>query len=143
MAGYTHGVQFSEDMAEKVLERVVKSQSVRSICAELDLGDRRIIARWRESNPEFDKEYKAAQLEACHELLDETLPIADDQEEDAQSRKVRIWARHELIKRKRPDVFSDKVNIAHSGEIGKREMTDDELDAEITKRLAEVEKDHG
>lgn len=34
-----------------------------------------------------------------------------------QERKLRVWTRHELIKKKRPDVFSDKVAMQHSGAV--------------------------
>lgn len=78
----------------------------------------RTINDWRKSNKAFDDRYRDAMLEGCHSLLDETISIADDLNEDAASRKVRCWARHELVKRKRPDVFSDKVDLNHGGQPG-------------------------
>lgn len=156
MAGYTHGFAFDEALARTICERLATGETFSSISKDEGMPSRDTIRSWKESHPEFKQAWDDALLDGCHALLDETQEIADDGRNDwmerfdkdgkslgwvlngehVQRSKLRIWTRHELIKRKRPDVFSDKVQLAHSGEIGRRELSDEELDAEIAKRLA-------
>lgn len=116
VGGYTHGMQYDEDIARQICERLAAGETYAAISRDEGMPKRQTVTRWRAANSEFAAAYEEAMLEGCHALLDETLAIADDTEEDSSSRKVRIWTRHELIKRKRPDVFSDKVNMQHSGD---------------------------
>ena len=66
-----------------------------------------------------------------------SLTIADDITEDAASRKVRIWARHELMARKRPDEFG-KTRMEHTGKDGAplAGVSDEQLDARLSALLA-------
>ena len=49
----------------------------------------------------------------CYALLDEGIDIVDDTSEEAASRRVRVDYREKLVKRKRPDVFSEKLTLAN------------------------------
>jgi len=101
--------RYSEAVVNEICERLAVGETMVSICRDDHMPGLTTVAEWRRAKKDFDDRYRQAMLDGCHALLDETLSIADDKGEDASSRKVRIWARHELIKRKRPDVFSDRV----------------------------------
>lgn len=124
---------FNQTIADTICERLGEGETLVSICRDEDMPGRRTVGDWRKANPEFAKAYDEAMLQGCHALLDETLEIADDGSQDyttdkdgnpvfdsehVQRSKLRIWARHELIKRKRPDEFSDKQKLEHSGSLG-------------------------
>lgn len=133
--------KFHQGDANFILKRLEEGKTIPQIIAERPRLKRSTIRDWRHSHPEFGKAYDEAMLEGCHALLDETLAIADDSRNDwmlaaaedgdekaaavlglnaenVQRSKLRIYARHELIKRKRPDVFSDKVDLNHKGNVG-------------------------
>lgn len=109
---------YTQETADRICELISSGKTLTWICRQPDMPGRRTVGDWRRAHPDFDAAYKQAQEDGCHALLDETLEIADDREEDSSSRKIQIWARHELIKRKRPDLFSDKVALEHTGKNG-------------------------
>lgn len=141
---------FDQDTAAEILRRLSEGETLRSICREDGMPAKSTVYNWRKADPQgFGAAYDEAMLQGCHALLDETLEIADDSARDfksgedgeifdsehVQRSKLRIWARHELIKRKRPDVFSDKQQHEHSGPgggpipIAAAQLTDDQLAA--------------
>lgn len=131
---------YSEETANAICEWLAEGGTLVEFCKQGGTPGRSTVYQWKDANPEFSKRFDEAMLQGCHALLDETLEIADDSRNDwiaarakagdesaetaqanaenVQRSKLRIWARHELIKRKRPDVFSDKVQMEHSGKVG-------------------------
>lgn len=124
---------YTPELAAEIIERLSSGETLSSMCREAHMPSYRTVGDWRHALPEFDKQYQQAMLDGCHVLLEETLSIADDRSQDyktdedgkqvfdsehVQRSKLRIWTRHELIKRKRPDIFSDKVNVNHGGNVG-------------------------
>jgi transposase-like protein len=120
---------FTQALADDICQRLGEGETLTAICREEGMPARRTVSDWRRLHPEFAQAYDEAMLQGCHALLDETLAIADDSSRDytagkdgaevldsehVQRSKLRIWARHELIKRKRPDMFSDK--LLHGGD---------------------------
>lgn len=130
-------MEINREIADEILRRLAEGETLRGICREDGFPSYRTIGNWRKKDEAFDAEYQEAMLTGCHVLLDETLAIADDTANDyvegpngpaynpeaVQRSKLRIWTRHELVKRKRPDVFSDKVAMQHSGAIATTELT--------------------
>lgn len=109
---------YSADLADEILGRLSDGETLVDICRGDGMPKPRTVRDWCNSIDGFREQYDRAMVEGCHALLDETLEIADGTEEDAQSRKVRIWARHELVARKRPDLFSKQVKMEHTGANG-------------------------
>lgn len=127
-----HGYGFDEGKAAEIVRRLAEGETLRGICRDEGMPKKSAVYEWRRSNEAFGKAYDEAMEQGCHALLDETLEIADDSARDyrstdegevfdsehVQRAKLRIWTRHELIKRKRPDLFSDKQQHEHSGPNG-------------------------
>lgn len=127
---------YSETLADDIVNRLSVGETLVAICSGDGMPAPRTVRDWCKSHPEFGERYDAAMADGCHALIDQTLTIADNVREDPQSRKVRIWARHELAARKRPDLFGSKVKLEHTGAGGgpvKHELTMDP--AEAYKRL--------
>lgn len=120
---------YTEALAEEICEWLADGGTLRAYCRQAGKPSKTTVYAWLAANDEFKKSYDMAMLQGCHALLDETIEIADDTSQDyiegkdgpifnaehVQRSKLRIHARHELIKRKRPDVFSDKRQLEHSG----------------------------
>lgn len=109
---------YTIELAAEICRRLSEGETLVSICKNDGMPARRTVTDWRKAHEDFARAYDEAMLEGCHAILEGTIDIADDLEEDPASRKTRIWARHELIKRKRPDEFSDKQKLEHSGSVG-------------------------
>lgn len=122
---------YTDELAAFVLQRLADGDTIPQICRANPKLKKETIRDWRKARPEFAKAYDEAMLDGCHAQLDDTLEIADNVDEDPGSRKVRIWARHELIKRKRPDVFSDRQVLAGDPEAPLSGISDETLDAKI------------
>lgn len=132
---------FTQEVADEILRRLAEGETLTAICRDEGMPTRRTVTNWRHANPEFGAAYDEAVLAGCYVLLDQTLEIADDarndfmasqkgevmvDHENIQRSKLRIWARHELVKKKRPDVFSEKVALQHSGAVANVQMTHEE-----------------
>ena len=103
-----------EKLQPEIVGRLAKGETLSQILQDDHMpNSRQTVADWRDDAPAFASAYAAAMVEGCHELLDGTLDIADNLAEDPQSRKLRIWARHELVKRKAPQVFGDRIQHAN------------------------------
>ncbi|ALN79499.1 hypothetical protein [Lysobacter antibioticus] len=109
---------YSDDLAAAICERLASGETLTSICRAEGMPAPRTVREWSRDNSEFGKAYRQAMESGCHALLDETLDIADNKNEPADSRKLRIWARHELAARKRPDLFGKMVKMEHTGADG-------------------------
>lgn len=132
---------YTDTLATEICEWLANGGTLAAYCRIEGNPAHRTVHDWRKANKAFADRYEEAMLHGCHALLDETLSIADGLEEDAASRRVRIWSRHELVKRKRPDVFSDKVQLQHSGSI--QNLSDDEVEARYMALLQKVGSDAG
>lgn len=120
---------YDDDLAEKILERLAEGETLVAICRDDGMPAARTVRGWCKTHKEFGERYADAMEAGCHALLDETLEIADDADadylpgkdgpvfnaENVQRAKLRIWTRHELAARKRPDLFSAKVKMEHTG----------------------------
>lgn len=107
---------YTDAIGEEIIAHLSEGGTLTGWCRQSGVG-RRTVGDWRANNADFAARYEQAMLEGCHALLDESLTIADNISEDATSRKVRIWARHELMARKRPDEFG-KTRMEHTGKDG-------------------------
>lgn len=121
---------YTDKLGDEICEWLSEGGTLAGYCKQKGKPAHSTVHKWRKLNEEFRDRYDEAMLQGCHALLDETLAIADASEldyvpgkdgpqfdsEHVQRSKLRIYARHELVKRKRPDVFSDKVQ--HTGDGG-------------------------
>jgi hypothetical protein len=145
---------YTPEIAAEILRRLSEGETLVAICREDGMPGRSTVHDWRKADPAgFGVAYDAAVELGCHALLDETLEIADDasgdyrtdkdgnpvlDSEHVQRSKLRIWTRHELIKRKRPDLFSEKVQLEHGGKLQVQQLDDSTLDARIAELMAKA-----
>lgn len=141
---------YTDALATEVCEWLANGGTLAAYCRQEGKPAHRTVHEWRKAHKDFGDAYDEAMLQGCHALLDETLEIADDgtsdfvpgksgpvfDSEHVQRSKLRVWARHELVKRKRPDVFSDRVQMQHSGSI--QSLSDEEVEARYAALMAKA-----
>lgn len=106
---------FTQEKADDICRRLAAGEMMTVIVKTEGMPAMRTVSDWRKAHPEFKEAYDEAMLAGCYVLLEQTIPIVDDITEDAQSRRVRAWGRHEYIKRRRPDMFSEKTTTELTG----------------------------
>jgi len=106
--------KFTPENIRIICERLWEGEAVKAIAQDIGVH-RSTIYDWADAHPEFGKKFERAMKGGARTMVDEIIPIIDNTEEDAQSRKVRAWGRLEIAKRKAPELFGDKVDMNHSG----------------------------
>lgn len=111
-------VAFSQDIFDRICERIADGESLRSICEDEDMPARVNVIRWLEKDEALRNQYaRARELQADQEF-DEIKVIADlASAEDVQVARLRVDARRWRAGKLRPKVYGDKVDVEHGGTI--------------------------
>ena len=110
-------VAFSQDMFDRICERIADGESLRGICEGADMPARVNVIRWLEKDEALRNQYaRAREHQADHEF-DEIKAIADlASVEDVQVARLRVDTRKWRAGKLRPKVYGDKVDL--SGNVG-------------------------
>lgn len=129
-------VDFTQDIFDRICERIADGESLRGICQDDDMPSRVTVFKWLSQNPELANQYARAREAQADAIFDEILSIADDAANDWMERhgnedagwvangehiqrsRVRIDARKWMAGKLRPKVYGDKVLNEHSGPDG-------------------------
>lgn len=116
-AGWNESVEYSDDIAATICQRIADGDSVHKICREVGFPNRRTIFKWLIDHPDFVKAYSAAREMQADKLADEIIELADG---SGDFRKVRnqIEARKWKSSRMAPRKYGDRVALEHSGDGG-------------------------
>jgi hypothetical protein len=147
--------EFTQDIADKISDRLATGESLRQICADDDMPDKATVLRWIHRHEQFRDQYARAREAQTEHWLDEILEIADDGTNDwveregrdgqAQSvvdhehinrSRLRVDSRKWIMSKLAPKKFGDKVTAEHSGPDGGPIKTEEVSDLELAKRLA-------
>lgn len=128
--------EFSQEVADRICERIGDGESLRSICADDDMPNKATVFRWLAANEKFSDQYARARETQADTLFDEMLDIADDArndwmersgDEDAgwqvngeniQRSKLRLEARKWMAGKLRPKKYGEKITQEHTGDGG-------------------------
>jgi hypothetical protein len=107
---------YSDELGERICDRLASGESLRSICRAEGMPSERAVRRWALNDPAgFGARYAAARDEQAHALLDEIIDTARD-EKDAQLGRMRVdalkWAASKIL----PKVYGDRQAIEHTGQ---------------------------
>jgi len=131
--------KFTQALADRICERLVDGESLRSICCAEDMPHISTVCRWLGQNESFREQYARAREAQADTLFDEILDIADDasndwmerktQEEGAsenagwvlngehvQRSKLRIEARKWMAAKMAPKKYGEKVALVGGGD---------------------------
>lgn len=108
---------YSQELADEICSQLSGGKSLRSVCLQESMPSARTVFSWLRDKPDFLQQYEKSKEESSDALADEMIDIADDQEEDAQSRRVRIDTRKWIASKLKPKKYGDKLDakIEHSG----------------------------
>ena len=120
-------------------------ESVRRICNDQDMPSFSTVMRCNHDQNQvaykdgFPEQYQAAMQSMAQNMFDELLEIADDVDQEAQRSRLMVDTRKWYLSKCLPKIFGDKLNLDHSGEIGLRTISDDELDSRLAANQAELD----
>lgn len=156
---------FSEEIADKICERIANGESLKSICDDADMPCKATVFNWLGSDAVFLDKYARAREAQADALFDDILTIADDGRNDWMERKddeggnagwrengeairrsqLRIDARKWMAGKLRPKKYGDKISAeltgADGGPIEMKSVTPERRKAAVATILARKAKD--
>lgn len=106
--------KYSDELAEKICEKIANGRSLRSICAEDGVPPMKTIYRWLEANEEFRHQYARARDKQADYFAEEIIEIADSAEAESAAvskAKLQIDARKWAASKIAPKKYGDKQEI--------------------------------
>ena len=112
-------VSYSPELAEKILDRISEGESLRRICADEGMPDRRTVLRWLEADQELATKCARARELQADSIFDELREIAEDgNPEDVQRAKLRVSTLQWMAAKLAPKRYGEKIQAEHSGPNG-------------------------
>lgn len=131
---------YSEKTVEEICDRIADGESLRRICEDKTMPDRRTVLRWLDVHPAFAAKYARAR-EAQGDAMDEKiLAVADAcTNETAAADRVKILAYQWRAAKLAPKKYGEKVQQELSGPNGGPIETKDVSAREVlARRLAGI-----
>jgi hypothetical protein len=133
--------EFSQPIADRILERISEGEDLTSICKDRDLPGVATIYKWLHHNVGFADAYAAARevqaegladkaqqiAERTHVQLPNGLYVAADPQRDRLAVDTIKWRAAHL----RPKVWGDKQFVEHSGSLTLIDVSEEELVEEL------------
>lgn len=111
--------KYSNELADKIFEKISVGRSVHKICQEDGMPSRRTFYRWLAENEDFRHNYQESLVFRQDYHFDEMLEIADSVEEDnvkIQKAKLMIDTRKWVLSRMNPKKYGDKIDDVEANE---------------------------
>jgi hypothetical protein len=97
---------------DSVLTDLATGLSLRQIAAKDGMPAPSTVIGWIKEDPVFAERYARAREIGLDLMAEETLAIADNLEEDANSRRVRVDTRKWLLSKLAPKRYGDRLELA-------------------------------
>lgn len=133
---------YTDDIANAICARISEGESLLSITNGDDMPTRTTIYDWLSKHGSFANNYARAKDDSADTYADKIAHIGNEVLEgkyDPQAARVAIDAIKWTASKLKPKKYGDRIHTEHSGNIG-RELSDDELDAQIADRIAKFQK---
>lgn len=101
---------FADDLAKEICFHVASGLSLRKIERIEGMPSMRTIMDWLDENTEFAQHYARAKDVALQAIAEEIIEIGDNENEDPNSRRVRIDARKWILAKLLPKKYGDSVS---------------------------------
>jgi len=140
--------KFSPKLIETICLRIAEGESLRSVCRDDAMPDKRTVMRWLTAHDEFRDQYVLAREVQADHFADEMIEIADDATNDwmerkrkdgsietvldnehVQRSKLRVDARKWLMARMAPKKYGDRTALDVEVRRSTEDLSDDELTA--------------
>lgn len=106
--------KYSDEMAEKICEKIANGRSLRSICAEDGMPTTSTVCKWLIENKEFSEQYTRARDKQADYFAEEIIEIADSAEAESAAvakAKLQIDARKWAASKIAPKKYGDKQEL--------------------------------
>lgn len=100
---------YSEELADKVCERLSHGEPLRRICADPDMPSFTTVWKWEKESEAFAKLSARARDIGTHNLADECIEIADNPEIDPANKRIMVDTRIRLIGKWNAKNYGDKI----------------------------------
>lgn len=108
---------YSPKMVEDICDRIADGESLRTICDDATMPDRRTVLRWLDAHPDFAAKYARAREAQGDAMDDKILAVADAcTAETAAADRVKIMAYQWRAAKLAPKKYGDKIE--HTGPNG-------------------------
>lgn len=110
----------SPELLEAFLERVMKGESVKSICDGKDMPSRETVYKWMRDDEEFADKYARAKEVCSHLYQEEIIEIADRPKKtrnDVEADKLRADVRKWVASKLNPKKYGDKIDVNQTGNL--------------------------
>ncbi len=125
-------VEFTQCLFDAICERIADGESLRTICADVDMPNKASVFRWLAADRLLSDQYARAREAQADALFDDILEIADDARNDWMERRgdgdggwiangeniqrsrIRIDARKWMAGKLRPKVYGEKIDHTSS-----------------------------
>jgi hypothetical protein len=111
---------FRQDIADEICKRIMKGESLASVCRDDFMPRRQVVYDWLAANKIFADNYaRATEVRADH-VFDEVMDIADDPmnltPENLNAARLKIDARKWALGKMQPKKYGDKLELG--GNVG-------------------------
>lgn len=121
--------KYSQELADRICEKLACGQSMRTVCAGDDMPCMQTVFTWLRNNKEFLEQYTRAKEEAADAFIEEMLDISDDGTNDwmerndpknagydyngehVQRSRLRVDTRKWVASKLKPKKYGDKLDI--------------------------------
>lgn len=134
------GMAYSELLADRILDRIAKGETIRTICLDDGYPSATTVVNWylhpdEINRPGFTQAYEKAERLGLELMAQDLLDIADDSGRDKVTRvfkgkritvidqeninrdRLRVQTRQWFLERRLSKIYGDRVQHEHSGEI--------------------------
>lgn len=112
---------YSEELVDAICDRLREGESMRQICRDESMPDRRTVERWMAADAAFAAKCARAREDQGDLMDDRILSVADRTERgelDPQAAKVVISALQWRAEKLKPKVYGNRVTQEHTGPNG-------------------------
>jgi hypothetical protein len=109
---------YTQEMADRICERLALGESLRSICRDDDMPSWPCISNWLKKYPEFAAQYARAREDQAEAHADRIIEIADDEGIDPNHKRIMVDARKWVASKLKPKRYGEKLDVEHAGNVG-------------------------
>ena len=141
-------VRYSEELVDKICNRIAEGESLRSICSSKGMPKRQSVMRWLadETKTYLHIQYAAAREAQADYYADEIIALADGAElshEGIAHARLQVDARKWVASKLKPKKYGDSVRQEHSGVVGTADVTSVLTDEQLLNIAKEVVRKDG
>lgn len=117
--------KYTQKLADEICRRLAEGETFSSICRDEGMPHFSTVWRWERAHPEFRVQIQEALEAGSNFLAHDCIRIADDDELDVASRRLRVDTRLKLISKWHRKAYGDKVEVQAVKTV--KDLTDEEL----------------